>query len=1101
MMTMSKALGAGQAKRYHQEQLRNAAENYYSQGQEILGQWDGRLAAAWGLTGAVSAAHFARLADGQHPLTEAPLVRHLTRHTYTNAQGHPVSPVEHRAGWDLTFSAPKSVSLTALVGGDARIRDAHRQAVEMALRATEPYVQARMGGDRPAQTTGRWIAATFEHDSARPVGGYAAPQLHTHTVVFNVTTTDEGRTRALQPRELYRTQQYATAVYRSELASQLLALGYAIERGDHGQPEIRGLTPDYLGASSPRRQQIATHLEQQGRRGAAAAQIAAYKTREAKSQAVAPDEMRRLHRQLAAAFDDQPARAVATAHVRAAALARVDAITATGLVTSELADAHATAARQAADVRRQAVTYATQRNVERDAVPEERAYVRDALSRSMGRATVSEIHAEFDRQVRGGYFVEVAQPDGHAGRRFTTPMMIALERRTIAMMVEGQRTQPPLIRDETRARIARAYPHLSADQQAAITQLFANRDRVQVLDGVAGAGKTTTLAAVRDAAERDGYTVRGFAPTGRAAQKLAEAGMSTMTLQKHLQEAPDARDPRRLYVLDESSLASTQQLHDFLARRSSTDRVLLVGDTRQHQAVDAGRPYEQLQEAGVAVARLQDIQRQQDPDLKRVVEHLSVAEVRAGLARLEEQGRIHEIPDRRDRMQAVATAYAAHPDQTLVVSPDNHSREALNAQIRQTLQQAGRVATREHTTRVLVPRQDLTGADRRWAGRYAPGDVIRYARGSATHGLHAGDYARVTRADTDTNTLMVTRPDGATVTYDPRRLQGVMVYREADRQLAVGDRVQFTAPFPEHHVTNRELGTLTTIDRHQHVRVHLDSGRIVDFALRTNPHLDYGYAVTSHSSQGQTADRVLLYLDSERAGEALVNQRLAYVAVSRGRHDAQIYTDDREQLPYALSRDYSKSSALTVGQDIHVQPPDRSVNRTPHALERRGPLHQTEHAATSATSPSTALAVNCHTGDASHGHAAEPAHPADRGFSPHELARAREYLALPAAQAYLRGRETAQGRTHQWHPTTSAPPIEARHVAAVLRQLPPDTRGQYATEIHAIKQTPAVILRTAAHVAQAEHARGSAKAVTPSHETLAQAVTRPTVHGVGQERG
>src|SRR6185503_6439782 len=105
------------------------------------------------------------------------------------AGGPAVHTMEHRAAWDLTISAPKSVSLTALVGGDVRVRDAHRQAVDAALRATEPYVQARIGGSRPAETTGQWVAATFEHDSARPAAGYSAPQLHTHTVVFNVTTT------------------------------------------------------------------------------------------------------------------------------------------------------------------------------------------------------------------------------------------------------------------------------------------------------------------------------------------------------------------------------------------------------------------------------------------------------------------------------------------------------------------------------------------------------------------------------------------------------------------------------------------------------------------------------------------------------------------------------------------------------------------------------------------------------------------------------------------------------------------------------------------------------------------------------------------------
>src|SRR6185312_15649198 len=117
-----------------------------------------------------------------------------------------VTTMEHRAGWDATFSAPKTVSLTALVGGDERVRKAHEASVDLALDELERYVQARLGGNRPAQTAANWVAAKFEHDSARPVNGYAAPQLHTHVVVFNMTQRDNNKMRALQPRSLFESQ-------------------------------------------------------------------------------------------------------------------------------------------------------------------------------------------------------------------------------------------------------------------------------------------------------------------------------------------------------------------------------------------------------------------------------------------------------------------------------------------------------------------------------------------------------------------------------------------------------------------------------------------------------------------------------------------------------------------------------------------------------------------------------------------------------------------------------------------------------------------------------------------------------------------------------
>src|SRR5579863_8566466 len=210
MLTISKPLSAGQAQSYHQKEFTAKEQNYWSQRGVIAGEWQGRLASQLGLAGAVSAQDFAKLSQGQHPETGEQLVRQRASYEYQDADGKTIKTMEHRAGWDATFSAPKSVSLTALVGGDDRVREAHRASVSIALDELEHYVQARIGSNHPAETTGKWVAASFEHDSARPVDGYAAPQLHTHVVVFNVTETAEGHTRALQPRELYKSQQFAT---------------------------------------------------------------------------------------------------------------------------------------------------------------------------------------------------------------------------------------------------------------------------------------------------------------------------------------------------------------------------------------------------------------------------------------------------------------------------------------------------------------------------------------------------------------------------------------------------------------------------------------------------------------------------------------------------------------------------------------------------------------------------------------------------------------------------------------------------------------------------------------------------------------------------
>jgi ATP-dependent exoDNAse (exonuclease V) alpha subunit len=196
-----------------------------------------------------------------------------------------------------------------------------------------------------------------------------------------------------------------------------------------------------------------------------------------------------------------------------------------------------------------------------------------------------------------------------------------------------------------------------------------------------------------------------------------------------------------------------------------------------------------------------------------------------------------------------------------------------------------------------------------WAGRYNPGDVLRYSRSSQETGIGKGEYVRVTRVDAPNNRLTVERKDGTEIHYDPRRQQGVSVYREQERAFSVGDRVQLTAPSPDLKLANRELGTVEGIGQNGRMSLKMDGGREVDLDSARHPHLDHGYAVTSHSSQGQTADRVLIHADTELGAKDLLKNRMAYVAVSRGAYDAQIFTSDREKLPQALSRDVSHRSS------------------------------------------------------------------------------------------------------------------------------------------------------------------------------------------------
>jgi conjugative relaxase-like TrwC/TraI family protein len=896
MLTISKALSAGQARTYHAREFVSEKQNYWSRDAQVHSEWQGRLAEEWGLRGSVGAEGFARLSEGQHPESGAQLVKHQPARTYQNEYGKEITSVEHRAGWDATFSAPKSVSLTALVGGDERVRQAHRESVRVALGELERYTQARIGNIRAPETTAKFIAATFEHDTARPVDGYAAPQLHTHAVIFNVTERESGQTRALQERSLFQSQQYATSVYRSELAMRLQRLGYEIERGPHGQPEIRGYTQEYLNASSPRREQIKSHLQETGREGAGAAQVAAHRTRDSK-EIRSPEEVLQRHRELAARHGHQADRVVAQAREH------------TQLHTP-----------RSDKTEQQAVTYARNHVFERFAVQDERSILQAAISRSMAQATYGQVRHEFAQRVQRGEFLAVSHGEGRAAPLYTTAEMVRMEQEIIGRMQSGnQRTynDPMLVSPPLRIAIEDRHTELSPAQLRVVDDIFVSREKIVGLDGIAGTGKTTTLAVIREGAEAGGYKVEGFAPTSRAAQKLAEAGIETSTLQRHLArgEQPDTGE-KRFYVLDESSLASTRQMHEFVERLHAGDRVLLVGDTRQHEAVEAGRPFAQLQEAGLRTMRLEEIVRQKDPELKQAVEQLARGQVGAAIDSLDRQGRVHEVNGHEERITAIAREYAKSPESTLVVSPDNVSRTEINQRIRVELQSRGVVSRDEHSVQTLVPRQEMTGADRSWAQQYQVDDILRYSRSSRETGIAKGEYTRVTGIDAQNNLLTVSRGNGSETTYDPRRQMGVSVYREQKKAFSVGDRIQFTAPSHELKVANRELGTVEDISSNGTMRMTLDSGHTMDYEPQRHPHLDHGYAVTSYSSQGQTAERVLIHVDTDLAAKDLLNSRMAYVSVSRGQWDAQIFTNNLEKLPQALGRDVSHQSAYRPEQAI-----------------------------------------------------------------------------------------------------------------------------------------------------------------------------------------
>lgn len=837
------------------------------------------------LKGSIQPEHFLNLANSLHPHDSAmPLLRKTTSQTYVNEHGDTVKTMARRAAWDCVLSAPKSLSLAGLVGGDHRILEAIRASVQVAANELERYTDARMGGSKAPERTGKWVAAIAEHHTSRPVNGVTSPQIHHHMVVFNVTEAASGKLRSLQTREMMKSQQLVTQIYRSELAVRMTNLGYTVIRGPFREPQLAGFTADYLSASSPRRNQIKAELAELGFSGAAAAQIAAHRTREGKIDQT-PEEIRRQHQELAAEHGNQPQKVVAEALARSRGMAPEHDLIAGA---------------------RDAVEFARAKGIERNAVVDERTMLVHALDRGQGHTTLGPIREEFQRRVEAGEFLEREPSKGStAGRAFTTPETVDIEQDLIQRMRAGQNQYGPLLSPGA------IDPHLNADQRQAVEHIRASRDQITGLNGLAGAGKTYALTTVNALAGRNGYVVQGLAPTSTATSNLAHAGMPTQTLQRHIMRGSHATSDLRprLYVLDEASLASDELVHKFIANLRPYDRVLMVGDTRQHQAIDAGKPFELLQTWGMRTATLTNIIRQTNPQYREAVEKLAAGKVREGLKLIDGMGQMHGIPKRSERLAFVTEQFLKDPHNTLIVAPENKSRDELNAAIHTALQESRTVDSTAVRTPIFVDRKEMTGTDRAYADRYSVGDTLRYSKGSKVLPLAAGEYVTVTGADRATNTLTVQKASGERVTYDPARLKGVSVYEPQERSFAPGDRIQFTAKSQAIGVDNRQLGTLTAFEAGK-ATVLLETGRTVTFKVADHPHFDHGYCLTSFTAQGETVDRVIVYVDNSRAHENITNQRLAYVAGSRGRHEAIIVTDDKPRAYANLERDVSERVAI-----------------------------------------------------------------------------------------------------------------------------------------------------------------------------------------------
>ncbi|MYK58620.1 MAG: relaxase domain-containing protein, partial [Rhodospirillaceae bacterium] len=845
--------------------------------------WAGKGAAELDLRGPVDPDTFKAVLEGEVPDGSG---KRLGRR-----MGH--GEIRHRPGRDLTFSAPKSVSLAALVGGDLRIVAAHDRAVGRALgwferNAAETRTQDPASGRMVRTGDQKTVIATFRHETSRNLD----PALHTHSVIANMLHGPDGKWRTMANESLYASKMLLGALYRSELAGELAKLGYGIERTHaDGRFEIAGVSRDIIDAFSTRRAEIEAAMADRGL-GATAenqhlARRAALMTRAAKRD-VDRAELREIWEKQASHLGFEAKALVAEAMERgpagpAKAGGRAkDAGKGDESRGVRQADLFEHAAR--AGLGREAVDWALAHLSERDAVFARTDLLAAALAYSPGAASIGEIErAVNDLQREGRLHDAPAFPGSGPGQAgsggLTTERAVADERETIALMRSGAGRGKAPMKDWTVDRHLRKGP-LTAGQKQAVKLILSEKDRTVGVQGFAGTGKTRMLNRARALAEKKGWRMVGLAPSASAVQTLtAESGIRSETLQRFLArnagvaegrltkkgvKAMRAAFTKTVLVVDEGSLASTVQARDLLriAGELRIPKLVLVGDSKQLDAVDAGKPFAQLQQAGMKTAVMDEILRQRDPDLKAAVEASLAGEIGRAFDKL--GANVAEV--KADNIAGAVAArwlklFAEERERTGVMAPSHELREGINAHIRERLVREGRIAGPALETQRLVSK-GYTNAEKALASNYTPGDVVAFHRPYKRLGVEKGDERRVERVDRAKRLVHLEGRDGKTVAWKPSeiggRQGGTEVYRAETVELRAGDRIRWTRNDTGLGVVNS--GTAEVLRIHNgRVTFALEDGRRLtltpgDPQLR---HLDHAWASTVHAFQGRTVDNVI----------------------------------------------------------------------------------------------------------------------------------------------------------------------------------------------------------------------------------------------------
>jgi conjugative relaxase-like TrwC/TraI family protein len=836
-----------------------AVGDYLTQEGKVEMAWQGVGAERLGLSGTCQLAHFENLCAGRHPVTgEKLMVRDKGSH--------------RRVCYFGQISPPKDVSVLHLVGGDERIAGWWQDAVAETLREIEALTATRVrrGGQDSDRRTGNMVAAVVTHDANRALD----PQLHTHVCIMNVTYDEvEARWKGVQPSDFYRHQGYLREVCYNKLAGAMTAAGYELEPGQRLGFAVKGFPPELREIFSKRRREIVRRAAEAGAASQDELQAIAVRSRAEKTTATAATL--RAGWLAEAGRHLEPLRGVvASAQGRPA---KIETITPFEALRS--AEAHV---------------------FERKSVVDDRLLLREALIAGRGRVALDALKRAMASLERSGELVRV-------GEEIASRDSLESER-------EFTGWANSQVKNRQRLGAVPATKSLGADQAAAVRGVLGSNSGVIILQGDAGTGKTTCLKTVVAGIEQAGGRVFGCAPSSGAADVLRrELTADADTLQQLLaNEAMQQATKGRVLIVDEAGLVSVRQMRDLCRLAAQNDnRLVLVGDIKQHASIEAGDAIRCMQEfARVPVFHLTEIRRQVNPSYRQAVARLARGDAFGAFNQFDRLGAVRELPEGSMLWQEAAADYVRTVKagkSCMAISPVWAEIHEFTKAVRMQLRLAGVLTGDEHPV-ATVESLKWTQEERRRVRNYRPGDVLTFHH--AWGSFRKFDAVAVARQEG--HQLVLQDADGRERWLDPRHASGFEVGTTNEIPLAVGDRLLIRANVKPADLRNGDMVEVTAID--QDGEIALKDGRVLPAWFRGFTH---GYATTSHASQGKTVDRGILIMAD--AGIAAGNLKQAYVSNSRFRESQMIYTSDREAARDAMMRLADRKLALEMVEPVQTE--------------------------------------------------------------------------------------------------------------------------------------------------------------------------------------